>query len=184
MLSNKKEELTPEVYYPAVRRLLLQTIDMLWVEHLETMDYLRSSVNLRAYGQRDPLIEYKKEGLLLFQNLEHSYTENVIRLLPQLSAQMFIKREEAQVEEGRDDSVLLGDGVRKQAEGAVAASGGSASASSARAPIKKLTDIGRNDPCPCGSGNKYKKCGLVNSEEHQKRTQTGSAIQKQSKIGG
>jgi preprotein translocase subunit SecA len=74
-----------EHFYPAVRRTLLQTIDFLWVEHLEAMEYLRSSVNLRAYGQRDPLVEYKKEGLRLFQQLEESYMNRVLDILPHLA---------------------------------------------------------------------------------------------------
>lgn len=73
-----------EAFYPAARRLLLQTIDLLWVEHLEAMEYLRSSVNLRAYGQRDPLVEYKKEGLRLFQGLEASFASHVASNLPNL----------------------------------------------------------------------------------------------------
>jgi preprotein translocase subunit SecA len=71
-------------YYPLVRRFLLQTIDFLWVDHLEAMEYLRSSVNLRAYGQRDPLVEYKKEGLRLFQTMEATYQANTVQTLPQL----------------------------------------------------------------------------------------------------
>ncbi|MFZ2555530.1 MAG: preprotein translocase subunit SecA [Minisyncoccia bacterium] len=71
-----------EGFYIGARRLLLQTIDLLWVEHLEAMEYLRSSVNLRAYGQRDPLVEYKKEGLKLFQGLEASYVSHVASTLP------------------------------------------------------------------------------------------------------
>lgn len=69
-------------YYATVRRLMLQTIDMLWVENLEAMEYLRSSVNLRAYGQRDPLVEYKKEGLRLFKQMEESYSAHLIQALP------------------------------------------------------------------------------------------------------
>lgn len=79
----KKSELG-ESFYPLIRRFLLQTIDFLWVEHLESMEYLRSSVNLRAYGQRDPLIEYKKEGLKLFRGMEESYAMHVVRTLPSL----------------------------------------------------------------------------------------------------
>jgi preprotein translocase subunit SecA len=66
------------------RRFLLQTIDYLWVDHLEAMEYLRSSVNLRAYGQRDPLVEYKKEGLTLFQTMESVYREQILDALPRL----------------------------------------------------------------------------------------------------
>ena len=73
-----------ENFYPTVRRFLLQTIDSLWVEHLEQMEYLRSSVNLRAYGQRDPLVEYKKEGLKLFQTMEETYALTIAQILPNI----------------------------------------------------------------------------------------------------
>jgi len=152
----KKVEIGGEAFYTALRRVLLQTLDMLWVEHLETMDYLRSSVNLRAYGQRDPLIEYKKEGLRLFNDLEFSYREHAVRLLPQLSGDMFVRRESQQMQEVHENAVILGkqDGNAK-----------------AHAAAKtEQNSIGRNELCPCGSGQKYKKCGLVNSLEHQART--------------
>ena len=168
--ADKKAEIGEEEFYASMRRVLLQTLDMLWVDHLETMDYLRSSVNLRAYGQRDPLIEYKKEGLRLFNELELAYQENVLRLLPQLSGEMFARREPQRTQEVHDTP---GD-IEKQAKQAVKASGGG----SASRPIRNTSEIGRNDPCPCGSGQKYKKCGLANSEEHQRRTQT------QTKVGG
>lgn len=164
MVEKKKEELGEDDFYAALRRLLLQTIDMLWVEHLETMDYLRSSVNLRAYGQRDPLIEYKKEGLRLFSDLESSYDEHVLRLLPQLSGGMFAQREQQEMREVHEAATTLG----KQ-------DGNQNADAAKRAEASK---IGRNDPCPCGSGEKYKKCGLANSAEHQRRTQT------QTKVGG
>lgn len=82
-VEGKKNELG-NAFYPQVRRFLLQTIDHLWVENLEAMEYLRSSVNLRAYGQRDPLVEYKKEGLRLFQQLEETYKTHVADSLPRL----------------------------------------------------------------------------------------------------
>ena len=82
-LETKKRE-SGGSFYPMVRRFLLQTIDFLWVEHLEAMEYLRNSVNLRAYGQRDPLVEYKKEGLKLFQTMEDSYLTQVASVLPNL----------------------------------------------------------------------------------------------------
>ncbi|QQG37867.1 MAG: preprotein translocase subunit SecA [Candidatus Kaiserbacteria bacterium] len=80
----KKKAQLGEAFPATMRRFLLQTIDFLWVDHLEAMEYLRSSVNLRAYGQRDPLVEYKKEGLRLFQNLESSYAAQVAHILPNL----------------------------------------------------------------------------------------------------
>ena len=88
-IARKKAEIgeSPAGGFPALaRRFLLQTVDFLWVEHLEAMEYLRSSVNLRAYGQRDPLVEYKKEGLRLFQNMEATYALQVEHALPNLGA--------------------------------------------------------------------------------------------------
>ena len=76
-IEQKKQELG-DAFYIHARRILLQAVDYLWVEHLEAMEYLRSSVNLRAYGQRDPLVEYKREGLQMYQTMEGVYTEQVI----------------------------------------------------------------------------------------------------------
>ena len=151
LVDEKKEEIGEGDFYKALRRLLLQTLDMLWVEHLETMDYLRSSVNLRAYGQRDPLVEYKKEGLRLFTTLEHTYVENVARLLPQMSGGMFAQREQQEVQE-----------VHASHSGASVAS-----RAASRTLAQATEKIGRNDPCPCGSGEKYKKCGLIQAPQHK-----------------
>ena len=93
-LADQKASLTPEQFYATVRRLMLQVIDMLWVEHLEAMDYMRGSVNLRAYGQRDPLVEYRKEGLRLFRELEASIDEHTTRLLPTLGAGTYAPKKE------------------------------------------------------------------------------------------
>ncbi|MBM3261550.1 preprotein translocase subunit SecA, partial [Candidatus Kaiserbacteria bacterium] len=76
VIGQKRQDFA-DAFYPHVRRILLQTIDRLWVEHLEAMEYLRSSVNLRAYGQRDPLVEYKREGLQMYQSMELVYQEQV-----------------------------------------------------------------------------------------------------------
>jgi len=93
-IQEKISLLGEEEFHNIFRRLLLQTIDNLWVDHLETMDFIRSSVNLRAYGQRDPLVEYKKEGLQLFKNLEISILQNVSAILPNIGENAFLKEEE------------------------------------------------------------------------------------------
>ncbi|MBU0722610.1 preprotein translocase subunit SecA [Patescibacteria group bacterium] len=82
-IEQKRKELGEE-FLSIMRRLILQTIDMLWMEHLEVMDYMRSSVNLRAYGQRDPLVEYKKEGLRLFNDLKNSINYNILERVPHI----------------------------------------------------------------------------------------------------
>ena len=126
-IEKKKEEMK-ETFYPTVRRVLLQSVDYLWVEHLEAMEYLRSSVNLRAYGQRDPLVEYKKEGLKLFQTMEETYRAQVSAALPNIGAAATAPMRDAGVvhraaiqltatgkgptrkEYGRNDRVTITDG--------------------------------------------------------------------------
>ncbi|MBI4093467.1 preprotein translocase subunit SecA [Candidatus Kaiserbacteria bacterium] len=119
-----------ESFYPTMRRFLLQTIDMLWVEHLEAMEYLRSSVNLRAYGQRDPLVEYKREGLRLFRSLEESFAMHVRRSLPHIGvsstnvAHARVERSarsitasagvSAKKNHGRNDKVIITNGTETQ----------------------------------------------------------------------
>jgi preprotein translocase subunit SecA len=117
-------------FYPAARRFLLQTIDSLWVEHLEAMEYLRSSVNLRAYGQRDPLVEYKKEGLGLFRGMEETYELHIVNILPQILAGASAPKQEQAIERaavaliapqsrpkqeyGRNDRVIVTNGVERR----------------------------------------------------------------------
>ena len=84
MLAKKEEELGTEQFLAMARGVLLQTLDLLWVEHLESMEYLRGSVNLRAYGQRDPLTEYRKEGTRIYKEMEESFRGNVFELLEKL----------------------------------------------------------------------------------------------------
>ncbi len=95
-VSKKKAELGEEIFYNSLRRLMFQTIDLLWVDHLEAMDYLRSSVNLRAYGQRDPLVEYKKEGLSHFKHMEEFYRAHVAQMIPQVRGGDGMSRRTAQ----------------------------------------------------------------------------------------
>ena len=124
----------PEII-DSMRRLILQTIDLFWVDHLEMMDYLRSSVNLRAYGQRDPLVEYKREGLRFFREMETTIGRQITDFILALDLDALARVQSAPIEEEAK----------------------SVSDSSRTLPTKK-SSVGRNDPCPCGSGKKYKKC--------------------------
>ena len=143
-IEEKKEALGDTEFYKVVRRIMLQTSDMLWLEHLEMMDYLRSSVNLRAYGQRDPLGEYRKEGLRLFRELEAAFAGNVLKMIPNITTGAFVQEEQKMRE------------VHKKAQ-AIGASG--VTSGSTGVSVKRHEEkVGRNDPCPCGSGKKYKKC--------------------------
>lgn len=145
-IEQKKQTLGEQDFYTVVRRLFLQVTDMHWMEHLEVMDYMRSSVNLRAYGQRDPLVEYKKEGLRLFKDMQEAIADETSTLIPHIGAGAFA-REEEQIKKAQAHAVLLGGGA----------------AISAQSHVPKPTTasgekLGRNDPCYCGSGKKYKKC--------------------------
>jgi preprotein translocase subunit SecA len=95
VVAERKAQLGDEGWYILARRLLLQILDALWVEHLELMDYTRSSVNLRAYGQRDPLIEYRKEGNRLFNEMQVAFHGRIAEFLPKVAAEA-LAREEAE----------------------------------------------------------------------------------------
>lgn len=144
-------------YMYTLRRVILQSIDMYWVEHLEVMDYMRSSVNLRAYGQRDPLVEYKREGLQLFKNMEIAIGQEILKLIPQIQPSIKFFDAPVKLTETMEDAGNLTAEAPKASE-------------TNRAPDG--SKIGRNDPCFCGSGKKYKKCGELNTEEHKQRMQS------------
>ena len=150
----KKLENTDSGFIDALRKVILQTTDMFWVEHLEVMDYMRSSVNLRAYGQRDPLVEYKKEGLKLFKDMEFSIGQEILKIIPQIVPNQAFFNEPVKMVETREGAEsLTKETVSVQAD-------------KDRSPTGEK--VGRNDPCFCGSGKKFKKCGELNTEEHQK----------------
>lgn len=151
VVEEKRKELGEEEFYKIAQRILLQSSDMLWVDHLEMMDYLRSSVNLRAYGQRDPLAEYRKEGLRLFRELEEAYVETVKKMLPNMVSGALQKEQEDMKKVSEQAKAIGGDAKTSQKQQPV---------------VKKAEDkIGRNDPCPCGNGKKYKKCGMLNDND-------------------
>lgn len=142
-ISEKRKELGDEVFFETARAVSLQAIDMFWVEHLEMMDYLRGSVNLRAYGQRDPLVEYKKEGLRLFKDMEESIATQILAVLPHIGRE--VKQGAGEFSQVREGAELL----------------------TTPSSVLHKEEVGRNDPCPCGSGKKYKKCGMLNTLEHK-----------------
>ena len=144
------------------RGVMLQTIDLFWIDHLEFMDYMRSSVNLRAYGQRDPLVEYKREGLKLFKDMEISVDQEIIRILANVQGQVE-GGENMPVVELRPDvdqfASVSQNGVQNNGMGSSSQMVANAIREAKVIPVISGQDkVGRNDPCPCGSGKKYKKC--------------------------
>lgn len=143
----KANELGVPVFRNLFRRLALQMIDTLWVEHLEVMAYTRSSVNLRAYGQRDPLIEYRKEGTRLFKEMQQVILMRISEVLPKLQP-VIVEREEAV--------------MKQQSEAAQAAAGETGAKRKSNEPVRATNTIGRNDLVTISNGTetqevKYKK---------------------------
>lgn len=179
-IEEKLHGVTPE-FITALRQTILQTMDMFWIEHLEVMDYMRSSVNLRAYGQRDPLVEYKREGLRLFKDMEYSISQEVVKRIPYIQETIVIAPAVKVTEKFEGDDVVGNSGTISvtavnnrvsQAVGqAVGQTFSSQSTTISSIAVHNPTGekVGRNDPCFCGSGKKYKKCGELNTEEHQEK---------------
>jgi len=166
----KKERLTPETFLYLEKSILLQVIDSKWKDHLRSLDDLREGIGLRAYGQRDPLVEYKREAFGLFDLMTQSIKDESVE---------FIFRVDV-VSDEKVKSVFSGDQKLTHQE-ASAFDGGLSAGEEARIqdaevsgsmappmqarepevaqPIRRESEkVGRNDPCPCGSGKKYKKC--------------------------
>lgn len=141
-LLRKEEEFGKEKLYSGVRFLILQLMDTVWVEHLETMEYLRRSVSLRAYGQRDPLIEYRREGLRLFKEMEVYIDERILEFVPNIQEKA---PEPVQVRQGE-------------------AKGGSANASDESAPVVKAKEYGRNDLVKVTDGKEVQEMKFKKAE--------------------
>jgi preprotein translocase subunit SecA len=123
------------------RVILLKVIDNKWMDHIDDMDQLRQGVGLQAYGQRDPLVEYKMNGYEMFDAMTSNIKQDTVRLLLHVKVEQKVEREEVAKVTGtnKDDSVQRGPKIRAEAK------------------------IYPNDPCPCGSGKKYKQCCGRNS---------------------
>ena len=147
-IKDKYERREAEVGSDNMRKLeqyvVLRTVDELWMDHIDTMEYLRDSVNLRAYGQRDPLVEYKIEAQRLFQQLTESIKVQVANVIFKVG---FVQQpKEVKTQEGRLDLEKGESAMERESSG-----------TNSR-PDNDQHEIGRNDPCYCGSGKKYKRC--------------------------
>mgnify|MGYP001616708440 CR=1 FL=1 len=141
IIEEKKDKLGETAFFETVRRIALYTTDALWMEHLEAMDYLRSYVNLRAYGQREPIVEYKKDGLQMFREMEEAFKEQILSLIQTINVEIQPKIEENIPKQTLVTSHKEFNEFPEQEKSA-----------------EDKNSVGRNDPCPCGSGKKYKKC--------------------------
>jgi preprotein translocase subunit SecA len=138
----KETKLSPEMMREYERLVMLQVIDNQWKDHLLSMDHLKEGIGLRAYGQRDPLVEYKREGFELFTAMTDRIEEDIVRYLFLLEPA--VQKEERQVQR-REQSYSYSAPEKEEKK-------------PGQTVVRKEKKVGRNDPCPCGSGKKYKKC--------------------------
>ncbi|MDR2715890.1 MAG: SEC-C domain-containing protein [Coriobacteriaceae bacterium] len=160
-------------------QVMLRIIDVKWMAHLHEMDYLKTGIQLRAFGQRDPLVEYKNEAYDAFQTLTSTMYEDFLRTLLRLQVAAVQAPEERSPLEGKvsyssPEAALTESSVSAQAASSMPLGGDGVPAAPPAAAIGKaqtyvkdkddlFANAGRNDPCPCGSGKKYKKCCGANA---------------------
>ncbi|MCI7096602.1 MAG: preprotein translocase subunit SecA [Clostridiales bacterium] len=135
----KEAAYTPAIMRELERVVMLRVVDEYWMDHIDAMDDLKQGIGLRAYGQHDPVIAYKEEGYEMFQAMITAIREETVRrmFLVRIAPQQEVKRERVAKETGT--AAATKTEVKKQ-------------------PVRKEKKVGPNDPCPCGSGKKYKKC--------------------------
>ena len=142
------------------RNVLLRAVDMRWMDHIDAMDQLRDGIGLRAYAQRDPVNEYKLESYDMFEEMVHLIREDTVRYLYQIKIEKAPERQSTVKVTGTNQSAEGGAPVQRQAArlNARLNSRPTVNNGPTQQPVKVGKKIGRNDPCPCGSGKKYKNC--------------------------
>ena len=134
----KEQDMTPEVMREVERVVMLRAVDEYWMDNIDAMDDLKQGIGLRAYGQHDPVIAYKEEGYQMFQAMITAIREETVRRM--FTVRLKPKQEIKRTKVATETSTNSTDGSVKQQ------------------PVRKANKVGPNDPCPCGSGKKYKKC--------------------------
>ncbi|WP_085831927.1 preprotein translocase subunit SecA [Clostridium merdae] len=139
MYEQREKEYSPEIVRELERVILLKNVDVLWMDHIDAMEELQRGIRLRAYAQRDPVVEYRMEGFDMFDAMISQIRENTARMMLTVRLQT---QEEPKREEVAKPTMATGAG----------------DGSEENHPVVNGSKVGRNDPCPCGSGKKYKKC--------------------------
>jgi preprotein translocase subunit SecA len=123
--------------------VMLQTLDSLWKDHLLAMDHLKEGIGLRGYAQQNPLVEYQKEGFTMFESLMAVMQQDVVEKV--FTVQVQRQQDVEQIQQAAPQRVVMSHGDQTETPAAE--------------PVKRDAEkVGRNDPCPCGSGKKYKRC--------------------------
>ncbi|MBR6880061.1 MAG: preprotein translocase subunit SecA [Clostridiales bacterium] len=163
-LDAKESEVGSDIFRQAERAILLSTVDQKWMDHIDAMDQLSTSIRMRSVGQHDPVIEYKMEGSAMFDEMNDAIQDDSVKLLMKgkFSAENKpeAKSSVSSMKEGAARPVQAPAAIPTQAKQVQGAAGNNAPSQ----PVKRDSGkVGRNDPCPCGSGKKYKNCCGKNS---------------------
>ena len=137
--AKREEQFTSPVMREIERVVTLRVVDEFWMDHIDAMDDLRQGIRLRAYAQTDPVIEYKREGFDMFEAMNDAIKEEIVR-------RVFLVR------------IKTNEEIKRQRVAKVTGEGAGGDKTVRRQPVVKKIKVGPNDPCPCGSGKKYKKC--------------------------
>ena len=138
-LEEKRELLGDEMFQDFERMVLLRNVDVLWMDHIDAMDDLKQGIHLRAYAQQDPVVAFRMESYDMFDEMTATIRENTVRMMLTIMP----RRQED---------------VERKAVAKVTATSSGGDDTVKQAPVRKGKKVGPNDPCPCGSGKKYKKC--------------------------
>ena len=158
--ADREQQLTPELMRHLERQIALRAINNKWMEHLDAMDYLLEGIGLRGYAQVDPLVAYKKEGFEMFDQMLHGIQDDMVRMVYRVQVQT---NQEPYRNPYRNVQMHTADILPAE----IAEEEGIEMArrhQEAPVPVQAKYKVGRNDPCPCGSGKKYKKCCLTKEE--------------------
>ena len=138
-LAARREAIGEEFYQELSRKVLLHNVDSLWMDHIDAMDALKEGIHLRSYAQQDPVVAFRMESYDMFDEMTREIREKTVKMM----FTVVVRRRE--------------DVERKQVAKITATSSGGDYTAKAE-PVRKGKKVGPNDPCPCGSGKKYKKC--------------------------
>ena len=145
--SKKEEEITSEQMRELERVVMLKVVDEKWMNHIDSMDELKNGIGLRAYGQKDPVVQYRLEGFDMFDEMINDIKFDVTKILMHIRQQGKVKRQET--------VKITGEAL----EAIHSVDGGSKIGTDVDRTVRNEgPKVGRNDPCPCGSGKKYKQC--------------------------
>ena len=164
----REKQFGPEISRQVEKLVLLGTIDSLWINHLEDIDYLREGIGLRGYAARDPLVEYKGEAFKLFEDLIRTINYEVVHRIFKIQIAPQGQRAAQSEQQAAQTATSTGETVTSSTAGTDNQPLNTETSTPA-SPAGGLNPkkIGRNDPCPCGSGLKWKKCGLINAPQHK-----------------